>query len=220
MTKKVGELVKLEDVYFYYAQIKDSRKNKDEPDKPPHFSVQVLVSEEQYDAFTEEFPKNGAKIYKGAAKFKEQFKVDPPYEAPKYFMLQLKRKDDIKGEPLGENLRPKTWIKNAAGKLVNQTDTLVGNGSAGVVSYSTFEVKQGKFAGIYPQLGSIMVTKLVPYVGRSANDGSEFGEVEPESEFEGSSKPAEAPKASAAPKATAKAKVVVEDNFDDDDTPF
>ena len=233
MTNKVGDVTKLEDVYFYYTKIFASQRNKEEPDKAPQFSVQALVSEEQYDAFTEEFPKNGANVIKGSAKFKEKFKVDPPYEAPKYFLLTLKRKDEIKAKgdteakPLPLEYRPKTWMKNADGKLVDQSKVEVGNGSAGALSYSTFEVREGKFKGIYPQLKAIMVTNLVPYVSRGGNDGSEFGEVEGNgNEFAESaqSAPTSPPKASAAPtpKVAPKkpARAVVEASDESEDSPF
>lgn len=200
-----------------------------EEKKGKEFKVSVVVSRDFAEEFEEAFTKVSLKKVR-TAEFESTYKVAPPEEFADekfQYVLTLRKNSTLgNGNPVPAMYCPKVLVKKG-GKLVDVTaDTLVGNGSYGVVSLEIFTVEKGEFPGTWPRLKNLLVTELVEYVrpegsGGGANVDPVFGTFESaavptEGEFEEKKEEPKAPAKPASRKPTAKPKLADED----EDSPF
>lgn len=161
-------------VLLYTCIQRPTKKYKDEVNK--EYKVTVVVDEDTADAWDEQFAKQPAKTVK-TADFEKEYRVAPPFpDAKKQYLITLKKDAQYAdGNPLDDKYKPKVFIKNDAGKLVDITQTkLVGNGSFGVVSYEVRENDYGTFA----KLKNIRVDDLVEYADAGGPGDDELGELD------------------------------------------
>lgn len=158
-------------VLLYTCVQQPTFKYQDKVNK--EFKVSVCVSEDDADDWNDKFPKQAAKVVK-TSDFEAEYKIAAPFpDERKQYVITLKRDAQYAdGNPLPEKYKPKVFMKNDKGLLVDVTqEKLVGNGSIGVVSYEVRSNDYGDFA----KLKNVRVDDLVEYVSRSAGD-DELGE--------------------------------------------
>lgn len=158
-------LVKIENVYFYYVKIAEPQKDVFDPEGlKKKFSVNIAVDK----ATAKEFKK--LKLNKTVkeideATFLKQYKAIPDAlknDEDEYFIISFSANATYAdGNPTPEWTWPKTYL-TVNGKPVDSTKTLVGNGSFGDIRIST---REGK-TGINTALHSILVKDLVEYERR------------------------------------------------------
>ena len=167
----------LEDVVFAYVKLQNPVKSLNEGDT--EFSVDAIVAKAAAKVWNKEHPKNKAKAIDNE-EFLEKYKFEEvPFEdQDEQFVIKFKKAHSKGGVLLPEQFRPRVLVKGKNGKNEDITfKTLVGNGSKGKVSYSTFTNGFGEFT----QLSAILVEELDEYVssGGGGNPGSDFGDFEP-----------------------------------------
>lgn len=194
-------------------------------EKGMEYKASIAVDEDQADAFSEAFPKGSVKKVK-TAEFESIFRIPPPEGSGKnIYVVNLRRnttyRDKESGEmkEIPERYRPKAFLQQEDGTKRDITnETLVANGSKGVISIDT-AVSQ---YGVNARLKNVLVTELIEYVAPegSGEAGSEFDSVNSTTPSAATKKPV-APSAKPAgttPKAAAKKPVEVP--LDDDEDPF
>lgn len=208
-----------------YTCVKTPRNKYESEDK--EWKTMVVVDEDTADIWNERHEKQTAKVVPNS-KFEEKYKIEPVFDGKKQYLIKV-AKDVLlaNGEPVPEQYRPRVFVKNNVGKLVNVTASKnVGNGSEGSVSIEIYENKYGCFA----RLKNIKVDALVEYEDNYEEAGSEFGEEvdnsgqdfndTPERETNEEGKEESKPKSSAkASKGGRKTKPPVNEDGDDD-APF
>lgn len=217
--------------YLYYICLQKPVPCVDE-EKGKEYKVSVVVARDFAEEYEEAFTKVSLKKVR-TADFEGQYKTEPPEEfaGEKFQYIITLRKNTLlgNGEPVPTVYLPKVLIKKGS-KLVDVTqETLVGNGSKGVVSLDIYSTDKGKYPGTYPRLKNVLVTELVEYERPEGNYDPNvdpvFGEFESDAvptDKEFSSKKEE-PKETQkpAPKASAgKAKAKPSKTDDDTDSPF
>lgn len=172
----------LEDVYFYFTNIKNARK-KYKSETEYQYGITVALSKAQKNAF-KAIRVDGIKLNKTVKEvpneeFETTFKTKVPYpEQDEQYTVQITQNAIFKsGKSLPDFLRPRafTTIDGDLDNLTDITNTEIGNGSFGNLRYLQEEGE----SGISIKLDQILVTKLVPYEGRkdtwaaNVKDGSD-----------------------------------------------
>lgn len=170
--------------YAFYAAVQSPKtKYQKDNSKDPldyEYTIDVVVDPKDAKAFNTKFAKQARQpITK--EKFKSVYKVDVPEgakltSAGKICMVKMRTGNayvDKNGETVLFN-KPKVLFKNSAGKLYEDTKTLVGNGSLVMIQYEEFESK--RWGTVSAKLSGLRVDELVPY--NSGDDFSELGEME------------------------------------------
>lgn len=185
------------------------------------FSIDIVVTEDEFDSFGERFPKQKGKSVK-TSEFEEIYKIKPVYPSEKkQYILKLKKPATFKSKTSGdlETVPKKYWpsvmtlAKNASKAVPIEEGVLIANGSEGKVS---FEENTNSF-GTFARLKNILVTKLIEYKKEGADAASDFGlstEVEGSEDFKPANKATEK-----IAKPAAKRNVVKEEP-EDTDIPF
>ena len=109
--------------------------------------------------------------------FEDKFKVAPPFpdQDDQYAISVASPATYRDGNPRNSAFFPKAYFKSAEGEIVENSATLIGNGSEGIVG---LEIKPPMAGGpsTKPSLGlkSVLITNLVPYEKKGA--GAEWAE--------------------------------------------
>lgn len=159
-----------ENVTFAYVKIQNPVKSLNEGDT--EFTVDGIISKAAAKQWNKDHPKNKAKAVDND-EFLEKYKFDEvPFEdQDEQFVVKFKKAHSKKGVELPEKFRPRVF-EQVNGKPVDVTFTkLVGNGSKGKVSFSTFSNSYGEFV----QLDAILVEVMNEYKSAGGAIGSEFG---------------------------------------------
>lgn len=161
-------------VYFAFCKIQQPVEAINKANT--EVSVSVVMDEDTADAWNEANPANLYKSMKNDA-FTEKYKFDAPFtDQKKQFVVTVKKMFSKAGVELPAKFRPRVF-QLIDGKNVDVTfEKLVGNGSRGKLSYSTYENSFGKFA----QLDAILVEDMIEYVSTASDTpavGSDFGDV-------------------------------------------
>jgi hypothetical protein len=208
-----------ENVTFAYVKIQNPVKSLNEGDT--EFTVDGIISKAAAKQWNKDHPKNKAKAVDND-EFLEKYKFDEvPFEdQDEQFIVKFKKAHSKKGVELPEKFRPRVF-EQVDGKPVDVTFTkLVGNGSKGKVSFSTFSNSYGEFV----QLDAILVEDMNEYKSAGGAIGAEFGATtlaEVPKNQKVVQKQGEVDDEEEAPKPKKKAKVVDEDTSDDSDSsPF
>lgn len=196
------------------------------------WKVSVVVDRDTFKAWKKTFPKNVKQNMPETDEFEEIFKVEPPFDGDEQYIIELKLAEKLaNGEERPEKYRPKIYLQKEDGRVKDATNMFVydpqsddnkgvGNGSLGVVSYTTYEDKERGVT--YPRLRNVLVTDLEIYNYPPSSAKNEFGEVVEvvgqEQENDGSEfeTPVVESKAEVKPKAKTSGRKVAED----DDEPF
>ena len=171
-------LIKLENVYFYYTKISEPQLDKFDPTGlQKKFGITVALTK----ADAKEFKK--LKLNKTVKELTEQEFLDKYKAIPdalkndddEYFTINVTAKATYPdGNPTPDWTWPKTYLWENE-KPVESTKTLVGNGSRGHLRISTKESKSGQ---LNVSLHSILVYDLVPFEKR----GDEWANPEADAE--------------------------------------
>lgn len=169
----------LKDVVFAYVKIQQPAP-KYQSDNEFEFTVDCIVSEKDAKAFKRKFKKQPPKEVP-TEDFEKMFKIAPPYpDQEEQFIIKLKKPAQFKNkqtgrmEPIPDKYRPRVLVPGDNGKLKDITfDTLVSNGSSGVVQMEVMENSFGTFA----KLKAIRVDNLIKYQ-QAGQDFDELGEVD------------------------------------------
>lgn len=173
--------------YAFYAKVQapgfkfQKEGSKDPLDK--EYAIDVLVDAKAHKAFYKKYPSQESKNTKpmDKADFEKRFGVDPSTldvqtnGDGEYCVIKLKTNNAYKGSD-GKPVKmekPKVFFFNDKGKMVEDTETLVGNGSKVKVQFQEYENKKWKTTSA--KLKAVAVEELVPYGG---DDFSELGELE------------------------------------------
>ena len=170
--------------YLMYVQIVKSvavfAERKNSKPQNTEFKLDIIVTEDEADAWDEKFPKQEAKKIK-ASDFEEIFKVPVPekFKGEKnLYRIQLKKSDLKDGKQFNPDFRPKAFLdkKDENGEIVREeitTTKLIANGSYGKVSYTVQSNDYGNFA----YLKNILLDEenFIEYVQSGNAAGSEFG---------------------------------------------
>lgn len=208
--------------YAYYACIQTPKLKYQSEDK--EYAVTLVINEEDAKEFKAKFKKQKPKQY-DAEEFAEAYKgASIPNGEDTAYVVTLKTPATYKdGNAVKPEHRPKVFMKNAAGKLQDVTQTtLVGNGSLVEVSYR--EITHPQYGLIARLDKGLRVDELVPYAGSGDATGG-LGELDDSAGELGSTeepkKPTEATaKAESKPAKKTKAKVVEEEDEEDGNEPF
>ena len=151
------------------------------------YELDVLITEDIADEIQEFHGKQGIKKFT-AEKFKETFKVDPPFEAKKYFVTKFYKEAFYKnGAHKGEEAPRVSFVSNTGSSL---EEVGIGNGSTAniIVNMSHYKNDFGK--GTSMRLGSVQITDLIEFELNGNDDSDEF-DYDEDSEYatEGSSSP-------------------------------
>lgn len=172
-------LIKLENVYFYYTRIAEPMKDAFDPTGlQKKFGITVALSKAEAKEFKKLKLNKTVKEISGA-EFKEKYKVDAPAEFAneddEYYIITLSAKATYAdGNPTPDWTWPKTYLLED-GKPTDRTSTLVGNGSKGDIRMAARTSPSGQ---TNVSLHSILVKELVPVEKRgdewaSPSSGSE-----------------------------------------------
>lgn len=173
----------LKDVVLAYVKIQQPVQ-KYETEGPQHteWTVDCIVDEKTAKRWKREFKKQPAKEFDND-KFKEIFRIDPPFpDQEEQFVIKLKKDTHYKDKETGrlKAFDPKYRVKllekvgEKDGKAINVDITktkLVSNGSVGSVLYDVVSNKFGTFA----KLKAVRVDELIEY--QSADNLDELGEI-------------------------------------------
>lgn len=165
INKLIGTLV--------YCQV-DAPKPCFVAEKGEEYKCSIVISEDDAEAWDEEFPKQTAKQVK-TSEFESVYKTAAPFpNQRKQYIVTLRKNTKLgNGSIVPSQYLPKVF-QQKGNVLVDITNSvLVANGSVGMLSVDMFEGKMGKFA----RLKNVCVTKLVEYVkpDTQGSTGSEFG---------------------------------------------
>ena len=166
----------VDNVYFAFCKIQSPVEAINKANT--ELSVSVVMDEDTADAWNEANPNNLYKSLKNDA-FVEKYKFDAPFkDQKKQFVVTVKKMFSKDGVELPAKFRSRVF-EVIDGKNVDVTfEKLVGNGSRGKLSYSTYTNSFGQFA----QLDAILVEDMIEYVQaegtESKSAGSDFGDVE------------------------------------------
>lgn len=142
------------------------------------YSVQVIVSEDEADAWDEQFKKQLAKKIK-VSEFEGKYRFPCPIDGVKNVYAITLRKDATKdGEPFMTEYRPKVFLDDADGDRTDITESrLIANGSVGKVSYRITTNDYGTFA----KLNNVLLDEegFKEYISTGGKAGSEFGDDKP-----------------------------------------
>ena len=204
----------LEDVTFAFVKMAESDNKYQSEDR--EYSINAVVSKAVAKAFKKKFPKQSVKEYDNK-EFEEKFKIAPPFhDADEQWVLKLSKVHIKDGEPQPEKYRPRVYLVDQIGDLVDiTTSRLVANGSKGDVAYRVSENQFGTFA----HLDAIRVTEFIEYKKNGATNpfGGRVVAVEgenPEATQARASRGAEKKEDNPAPSSTP------ESDLDDQDLPF
>lgn len=166
---KVG-LIKGVLVYAKIAQPDNKYESED-----TEYSVGVLVTEDEADAWEEEFSKQKPTKFK-ATDFKTKFKFDMPeqFEGEKWiYQVKLKKDAVVDGKEANPQFRPKVFLDTDDERIDITESRLIANGSVGTVSYRSVTNKFGKFA----YLNNILIDEddFIEYESTAGQAGDEFG---------------------------------------------
>lgn len=161
-------------VYFAFCKIQSPVEAINKANT--ELSVSVVMDEDTADAWNEANPNNLYKSLKNDA-FVEKYKFEPPFkDQKKQFVVTVKKMFSKDGVELPVKFRSRVF-QVIDGKNVDVTfEKLVGNGSRGKLSYSTYTNSFGQFA----QLDAILVEDMIEYVSAATDSpsaGSDFGDV-------------------------------------------
>ena len=175
---------KLEGIYFAYVKLQDGEFKKNSTTEK-EFVVNVVMSEDQADDYSDMFPGNGVNAIK-TAEFEAKYKFPPPYpNEKKQYVTKIKQgttfardmgEDFKKGDklPYTFNTRPKAFLAVDGGVKDITMNTLIGNGSKGDIG---FNISSNSY-GTFPHLVGILVKDLVEYEQKSdSGSSSMFGNV-------------------------------------------
>ena len=204
----------LEDVTFAFVKMAESDNKYQSEDR--EYSINAVVSKAVAKAFKKKFPKQSVKEYDNK-EFEEKFKIAPPFhDADEQWVLKLSKAHIKDGEPQPEKYRPRVYLVDQIGDLVDiTTSRLVANGSKGDVAYRVSENQFGTFA----HLDAIRVTEFIEYKKNGATNpfGGRVVAVEgenPEATQARASRGAEKKEDNPAPSSSP------ESDLDDQDLPF
>ena len=154
-----------------------------EKEKGQEWKMSIAVDEDASDEWDEAYPKQTAKRVK-TVDFETQYKFEPPFPGQKKQCVITLRKNTLlaNGEPVPELYTPKVLLKSESGNTDITQESLVGNGSKGMVSIDHYDAKLGPVA----RLKNILVLDLIEYI-----KPDEFGDDPVE---KSQAKPAEAAK--------------------------
>ena len=169
----------IKDVVFAYVKIQQPAL-KYQSDSEYEFTVDCIVSEKEAKAFKKKFKKQPPKEVP-TEDFEKIFKIAPPYpDQEEQFVIKLKKPAQFKNkqtgrmDPIPDKYRPRVLVPGDNGKLKDITfDTLVSNGSTGVVQMEVMDNSFGTFA----KLKAIRVDNLIEYQ-QAGQDFDELGEVD------------------------------------------
>lgn len=184
-------------------------------EKGEEYKCSIAISEDDAEAWDDEFPKQTAKQVK-TSEFEAIYKTTAPFpNQRKQYVVTLRKNTKLgNGNLVPSQYLPKVF-QQKGNVLVDVTNSvLVANGSEGMLSVDMFEGKMGKFA----RLKNVCVTKLIEYSkpDTQGSTGSEFG-LEVQSADDGEGNEVKVPaKAAAKPKKA----VPAMDDLEDDLAPF
>lgn len=146
--------------------------------KDTEYSVQVIVGEDEADAWDEQFKKQPAKKIK-ASEFETKYRFECPIKGAKnVYAITLKKDATKDGEPFYPEHRPKVLLDTNDGERLEITESrLIANGSVGKVSYRISTNDFGTFA----KLNNVLIEEdnFKEYVSTGSKAGSEFGDDKP-----------------------------------------
>lgn len=158
-----NDLLKLENVYFYYVKIAEPQVDKFDPTGlTKKYGAAICLSKDQAKEFKRLKLNKTVKEFT-AEEFEKTYKVAPPpefaNEDDEYFTITFSLNGTYKdGNPIPEWAQPKTYLLED-GAPVDRSKTLVGNGSKGDIRVKT---KQSQTGSINTYLHSILVRDLIP----------------------------------------------------------
>jgi len=206
---------------FAYAKVTEP-SFKYQSDTEKEFTIDIVVEEETYDNFVEQYPKQKGKIIK-TSEFEGTYKFPPVFpDEKKQFILKLKRPATFKNketkefQTIEQKYWPKILVKKGDKTTPLKEGVLIGNASTGKVSFEENTNDYGTFA----KLKNILVETLIEYSKDGDDAANDFGlstSVDGESDFasDGNGSTVKVP-ASAKTKAPAKKPKVEEDDSDSD----
>lgn len=165
------DLIKLENVYFYYTRIAEPQLDAFDPaGLQKKFTTTICLSKAEAKEFKRLKLNKTVKEISGE-EFRSKYRVDPPEEFKneddEYYMIGVSVKATYAdGNPTPDWTHPKTYILENE-LPVERTSTLVGNGSSGDIRLSTRESKSGQ-VNVY--LHSILVRNLIPFEKADRSD--------------------------------------------------
>lgn len=180
------------DGYAFYAKVQSpgTKFQKDDSKDPTdyEYSLDLLVDAQVQRAFYKKYKDQKGKSAEPMTveEFQQKYKTDPsgldvkPNSDGEYCIIKLKTGNAYKDHKTGKTemmSKPKVFFKGDDGKLKEDTETLVGNGSKVKVQFSEFESKKWKTTTA--KLKALAVLELVPYGG--GDDFSELGEIDSDS---------------------------------------
>ena len=193
----------------------DSPKACFEASKGKEFKSSIVISEDDADAWDEEYPKQSAKTVK-TSDFEGIYKIPAPFpEQRKQHIVTLRRNTHLaNGEELPAKYQPKVLHKQGNTLVDVTTSVLPANGSVGAMSVDVWESpKYGNLA----RLKNVLVTEMIEYTRTDSGEpGSEF-EDELSDASEAPTKPSKA-ETKATPKTASKTKPKAQE--EPDDSPF
>lgn len=203
-----------------YAKVTEpSYKYQSETEQ--EFSIDIVVTEDEFDSFGERYPKQKGKAVK-TSEFEEIYKIKPVYPSEKkQYILKLKKPATFKSktsgnlEVISDKYWPKILVQKGSKAVPLEEGVLIANGSEGKVS---FEENTNSF-GTFARLKNVLVTKLIEYKKEGADAASDFGlstDIEGSEDFEDQLEVTKVKKEVAKP---AK-RNVVKDESEDMDSPF
>lgn len=175
--------------FAFYAKVQapGSKFQKEGSNDPIDFeySIDVLVDAKVQKAFYKKYSDQKGKSAEPLEPqdFEKKYGVDPstldasPNSDGEYTIIKLKTGNAYKDYKTGEAVmmqKPKVFFVGDNGKLQEDTETLVGNGSKVTVQFIEYESK--KWKTVSAKLRAIKVIDLVPYGG--GDDFSELGDID------------------------------------------
>jgi len=172
---------------FAYAKVTEP-SFKYQSDTEKEFTIDIVVDEETYDNFVEQYPKQKGKIIK-TSEFEAVYKFPPVFpEEKKQFILKLKRPATFKNketkefQTIEQKYWPKILVKKGDKTTPLKEGVLIGNASTGKVSFEENTNDYGTFA----KLKNILVETLIEYSKDGDDAANDFGlstSIEGESDF-------------------------------------
>ena len=163
----------IKECWLYYAKVgipvqkMDTKEDKALPLKDKEYSVDVLVTTEDFLALEKKYknfkPKIKALVNARAnvcnkAEFILKFKVEPPFESEEYYTIKLRKSASFRdGKPSG------TVILRNIDKTLFNPEVLMGNGTFAAVQVEERESKNASFPGWSLPLTQVVVRKLVEF---------------------------------------------------------
>tara|TARA_R110000803_G_scaffold13482_9_gene37935 strand:- start:19340 stop:20011 length:672 start_codon:yes stop_codon:yes gene_type:complete len=148
---------------------------EDKPWMNRQYELDVLITEDIADALKEIHSRQGIKE-KTLEQFKETYKVDPPYEAKKYYVTKFYKEAFYKnGSHKGEEA-PRTSFVSDTGSSLEEVG--IGNGSVANLIVNASHYKNDFGSGTSMRLGSVQITDLIEYSLGGSDDLDEFDFVE------------------------------------------